>query len=517
MRRALLIAVLAFLAAPPAGALAATIHTKMRVYSKLDDRPEGYFLAGDTMHVVAHNFVPKPLCSANAKFTLIDSAGHHFGLGSTHPGYGQYGEGLVRRDIPVPPGVAFGTGRIESEQKCRIRRAAGHHGFVRIDPHGPVPRVTSAAVADVVSGDRTKLSFALNRYAYVRIGLELELVAGDWREIDVPVDRQFVDAGGHTLKWRAALDAKLPPGHYRFRITPRAPTIQDPGPARTQDFYVASAFGQGKLGAPSGALVFGDPLRLGVADGTRNRVQVFRPDGALALTIPSLSRPLDLAFASPFYLVASSGSHRVVRVQVVGPQDGSKQQTIQYSAFAGGPGSGSGQFAGSGPVAVAATPLNGGRMYVVDGRTARVQAFDLSGRLQSVTAAGGLRAPAAIAVAGDGTLWIGDPAAGRVVHTTAGGSRLSQVTIARRPVAVEVDAGGRVLVSDAATARVFVLSPAGTAGAARLAPVSRRGPQPRGLGAGLLARPAGVAAIGVAGDVFVVDATRKRVLRFRAP
>ncbi|MGZ4172418.1 MAG: hypothetical protein ACXVRN_13735, partial [Solirubrobacteraceae bacterium] len=121
MRRALLIVALLVLAAPVSDALAATVHTHMRVYSKLDDRPEGYFLAGDTMHVVAHNFVPKPLCSAKARFTLIDSTGHHFGLGSTHPGYGTYGEGLVRRDIPVPAGVAFGTGRIESEQKCRIR------------------------------------------------------------------------------------------------------------------------------------------------------------------------------------------------------------------------------------------------------------------------------------------------------------------------------------------------------------------------------------------------------------
>ena len=32
-----------------------------------------------------------------------------------------------------------------------------------------------------------------------------------------------------------------------FRITPRAPTIQTPGPARTQDFYVAETLGQGKL------------------------------------------------------------------------------------------------------------------------------------------------------------------------------------------------------------------------------------------------------------------------------
>ena len=507
MRRALPIGLVVLLALPSAAA-AATIHTGLRAYSALDDRPEGYFRASDTMHVVAHNFVPKPLCSAKAKFTLTDSGGHKFGLGSTSPGFGQFGEGLVRRDIPVPAGVAFGRGRLDSEQKCRIRKAAGHHEFVLIDPHGAVPRVTSASVSDVVSGQKTKLTFAVSRYAYIRIGLEFELVAGDWREIDVPIDKQFVGkAGAHTLTWRAALDANLPAGHYRFRITPRAPTIQDPGPARTQDFYIAETLGQGKLSAPLGAQVLDDPgIRLGVADSGGNRLQLFRPDGALGFTIPGLPRPADVAFVSPYYFIASAGLHRVMRAQV-------GQTVVQQF---GGPGTGPGRFAGQGPTGIASTPSGGGLLYVVDGRTPRVQTFDPSGTLRSVTAAGGLRTPSAITVAGDGSLWIADPLGGRVVHASKTGVRISQVTVAGRPVAVEVDPAGRVLVSDAASRRVYVLSATGRASARRRAPI-RRTPAPRGLGAGLLGGPAGLASIGVAGDAFVVDATRKRILHFRAP
>lgn len=508
MRRAILLvaAALPALGLLPAGT-AEGYTTRLSGFANKADRPQGYLLVGDKIHVIARRFIPKAVCKPKVKFTLTDSSGEKFKVGSESPSFGSFGEGAMNRSIKeVPDDAKPGRATLRSKQKCRLGQASGKDTVRIIDPDQPRPKITQTAALDVLSGDKTTLALAVDRYAYVNVVVEWELVPDEWRLIDVVANQEFLPAADtYSLDWRARAGGDVPPGHYRFRITPRAPGAGNGQPV-TQDFFVAKELGRRQ--APGRAPVFRQPLgvdvngnaRILVADAVGrvreldfegNVVGDFTASGAGGFSPVDASAPRGL----PLF-VADAGNKRIVR----------RGSPTDIQTF-GSAGTGPGQFSpATGPQAVAATDQNGGRVYVVDGDLPRVQAFGLSGAFQGTIGGGGLAQPQGVATAPDGTIWVADNT-GKLLHFSAAGAPLASIQTGSPfgvTPAVDVDRDGRVVALDG---RALVLVPPGGNAIAR-----RFGGR---LFKTFAARPRGVADAGLAGDIYV--STGKRVLWFRAP
>ena len=147
--------------------------TDLFAFANKEDRPAGYLLRGDKIHVIAHRFIPKAVCKPKVRFTLTDSAGTKFKVGSAHPSFGDFGEGAMNRDLErVPAAAKPGKATIRSKQKCRLGSASGKDGIRIIDPGQPKPRVTQTGALDVLSGNKTTLAFQVDRYAYANVVVE---------------------------------------------------------------------------------------------------------------------------------------------------------------------------------------------------------------------------------------------------------------------------------------------------------------------------------------------------------
>jgi len=503
MSRALLAATAALTLGLLAAGTAEGYTTRLSAFANKADRPQGYLLAGDRIHVIARRFIPKALCKPKVKFTLTDRSGKKFRVGSESPGFGTFGEGAMNRGLEkVPAGAKPGRATLRSKQKCRLGQASGKDTVRIIDPNQPRPKVTQTAALDVLSGRTTTLALSVDRYAYVNVVVEWELVPGEWRLIDVVANQEFLPAADtYSLDWRARAGGDVPPGHYRFRITPRAPGVGNGQPV-TQDFFVAKEFGRRQ--APGRAPVFRDPFgvdvngnaRILVADAIgRVRELDFEGDVVDDHTFGGgVFSPVDASGERGLPLfVADAGGRRIARRASAGD-----------TQFFGSAGTGPGQFSpAKGPQAVAATAQDGGRVYVVDGDLPRVQAFDLAGNLQGTITGGALSTPQGVATAPDGTVWVADNTA-RLLHFSAAGTPLNDIPtgspFATTP-AVDVDPGGRVVALDG---RSLALVPPGSN------TIVRR------FGRRLLGTfPRGVATAGLAGDLYVT--TGSRVLWFRVP
>ncbi len=161
------------------------------------------------------------------------------------------------------------------------------------------------------------------------------------------------------------------------------------------------------------------------------------------------------------------------------------------------------------PVALA---IAGDRVLVADFDDDRVRILNRAGAPLgewggSGDAPGRFRGPAGIAIGPDGTVFVTDHYNRRVQRFTAAGAWLASWPTGgadAAPFGIAVDRAGRVLVTDLAAGRVDVWSMEG-------APIASWGG--RGAGPGELADPWGIAVDG-AGDVFVADHGNHRVQRF---
>ena len=327
--------------------------TDLFAFANKEDRPAGYLLRGDKIHVIAHRFIPKAVCKPKVHFTLTDSGGTKFKVGSAHPSFGDFGEGAMNRDLErVPAAAKPGKATIRSKQKCRLGSASGKDGIRIIDPGQPKPRVTQTGALDVLSGNKTTLAFQVDRYAYANVVVEWELVPGEWRLIDNVAPREFLPkADTYSLDWRAKAGGNVPAGHYRFRITPRAPGVGN-GESVTQDFYVAELFGiqvgRTQLFEGASGISVDSAGRLLVADPPRNTVRVLDSSGKAidGFGGGALAQPLDVAAQGGDAYIADTGNRRLARR----PSGGTPVP------FAGSAGTGPGQFSPSkGPQSVAAT------------------------------------------------------------------------------------------------------------------------------------------------------------------
>ena len=498
---AIALAALAF----PAGAGASLISTTLRAFSPLEDRPGALFRSGDGVDIVAHGYAPDSICG-KAAFTLTDSAGKKFHLGDVHPGFGQWGEGFINRQVGViPAAAAFGQGVIDSNQTCKnIGHIRGKTGIRIGNPSDPLPAVSAAVATDASSGGISTLRFSLDRYAEVYVDVQYEFVPGDWRTIDTAADNAYYDdAGPEQIQWTANVGGPVPPGHYRYLISPRAPTVGI-GKTVTRDFYVARPVVRG-LTAPAGIAI--NPLgNLVVTEPTLHRLRTFTLAGAPVMPIDqsSLVSPVDAAFlpgGALTSLIAEASTHRVLRHVLSG-------NTITSSLFAG-PANFSPT---SGPTGIAVV---GSSVDVVDGDRPQVLAFDPAGTLvRTITRPGALVHPTDVAGASDGSLWVADAGSGRILHFSAERTYLGQVVIpgsaARtpplgrptpsQPVQVAVEPDGRPVLTERTTNRAVVV------GASLVS-----------VGTDLLQQPTGVATVGRSGDFLVADAKLGEVLQFRVP
>jgi hypothetical protein len=468
--------------------------TDLFAFANKEDRPAGYLLRGDKIHVIAHRFIPKALCKPKVHFTLTDSAGTKFKVGSAHPSFGDFGEGAMNRNLEeVPAAAKPGKATIRSKQKCRLGTASGKDGIRIIDPGQPRPKVTRTGALDVMSGNKTTLAFQVDRYAYANVVVEWELVPGEWRLIDNVAPREFLPkADTYSLDWRAKAGGNVPAGHYRFRITPRAPGVGN-GESVAELFGIQT--GRAKL-FDGAAGISADPAgRLLVADPPRNSVGVLDFGGKTVDGFGggALAQPLDVAAQGGDAYIADTGNRRLARR----PPGGNPVP------FAGSAGTGPGQFSPSkGPQSVAATGQNGGRVYAVDGAIPRIQGFDFTGTLQQTITGGGLATPQGVAAGPDGSVWVADPAARSLLRFSGAGAPLASLETGS-PVAVDTDRSGRVVAADGSHGGEFVvLDPAAPGGLRR-------------FGARLVGNPTQVALAGMAGDVFAPFGGR--LLHFRVP
>lgn len=485
----------AALLAPAAAADALT--TKLGINNA---GPQGMLSRGEAIYVIAERFIPRRVCKARVKFTFTDKSGKKFKLASLKPkfpGYAPEGEadGNIGR---VPSDAAFGDGKLRSKQKCRVGSASGKTNVYVPPPEKP--KVTALTANDGVSGEVVRSTFSVDRRTRVAIIIDYELVPGEWRTISTPVNGKWLKkAGLYTFDWRASVGQPVPAGHYRISVETRSvPKNYGQEPQtfdrRSEDFFIAEQVGRGLFSQlVDGSLDVGG--RLIVPDREQNNLRVFGSDGGLQATLaPPLSEPKDVAVSpdDATIYVADSGNRRVALVNRSGALVGS---------FGSG-GSGPGQFSSSqGPQGIAATGLNGGRIYVTDGDLARIQAFDLGGALKETISGGNLDDPFSPAVAADGSIWVADAGTNRLLRFSAGGAQLASLPFTR-PFGVDV-APGRVIYADNQDREAVVLSPEG-------APLAR-------VGKAFLGAPSGIAAAGLAGDFYVIDGGADAVFRFRMP
>lgn len=493
MRRALLAGLLVALVAP-LGASARTTH----IYLLPNWMPKPYFARGDYLFVGAENFLPHALCHKKASFKFIDSSGKILLKTSITPKFNEVvqGEAYPVNLGAIPYNTAFGKATIKSRQHCSVGTASGKTHLTMLDVLGDRPLFTVNSVSDTLGGGVSTLKFTLDKGAAITAWVEWEFLPGNWQEI-AHIQRylSYIHAGSFNEKWRAKVGSAVPPGHYRFVTEVRAlatPLDSDPLTTVKTEFSVGSELGKGQLtGAIDGQVNHAGSLI--VADSGGNRLQAFDSFGAQLGTFqPGLQRPSDIAFgADDTMYVCDRSNSRVAHLAANGG----------FLSSFGSAGSGPGQFsAGHGPQGIAATSLNGGRLYVVDGDLPRIQAFDFAGTLKSTISGGGLNDPISVAVAGDGSLWVADPTTRKVFHFSAAGAALGSISVSS-PWAVEVDPAGRVLVTDLSGKDVQVYGGTGTLITT--------------IGNGLLDHPGGLAAWGTAGDFAVVDQTR--VVHFRLP
>lgn len=462
--------------------------------------PQGVLSRGERIYVLAYNFLPRRICKKKVRFTLTDAAGKKYRLLRRRPSFKSRVEGELHGYVgDVPSTAAPGEGSLRSKQKCRAGRASGRvKTFI---PGASNPQVAKLSANDGVSGLKTRFAFEITARARVAIRIDYEFMPGDWREVSVPLNGAYLTKPRlYAFDWRANVDGPVPAGHYRATVETRAyrryygeePTVFH---KKTEDFYIAERVGTGTLTEVVDGQVDGGG-RLVVPDKVRNDIRVFGATGTLLATFaPPLSAPKDVAFSpddSTIY-VADSGNFRIAKVDRSGNMTGSF----------GSAGSGPGQFSSSqGPQGVAATAANGGRIYVVDGDNARIQAFDPNGELKSTITGGGLNDPFSPAIAPDGTIWVADAGSNKLLHFSPEGMTLGEIALPR-PFGVDVDRAGRLIYADNQQRLAAVLDSGGVQSAV--------------VGQSFLSGPSGVAAAGLAGDFYVLDGTADQVFRFRVP
>ncbi len=171
------------------------------------------------------------------------------------------------------------------------------------------------------------------------------------------------------------------------------------------------------------------------------------------------------------------------------------------------------------PRGVAADPAGGSVVVETFGSRSPIFRFtaklDYAGRF---TRGGGailgrhFFSPSAVAVAGDGSVWVNDRANGFVRHLSSSGAYLGALgtehgTLSgsfRQPGGVAVDRTGAVYVADTGHARVLKYSSRG----GLLSVWGSAGP-----GSVLFREPSALAVDGISGDVYVADAAEDRVIK----
>ncbi len=200
--------------------------------------------------------------------------------------------------------------------------------------------------------------------------------------------------------------------------------------------------------------VSGRTTRLAVSLPGANLVRVQAEDGTLLQDLERIPEPLGLALSASRALVGS-GTHGSVEVLDL---RGRPQGAL---------GAGQGEFLR--PSDLAVSPVDG-TILVVDSERREVALYDPVTLARTGTVGSGiLTSPAAVAVAADGTIFIGDmvrgvvdrfnPAGAWLGSFTTFGSRPGQTV---RPMGIDFDAAGRVYVVDSFLDQVLVYQPDGT-------------------------------------------------------
>jgi tripartite motif-containing protein 71 len=303
------------------------------------------------------------------------------------------------------------------------------------------------------------------------------------------------DGAGHGL--RAFGTAGIAPGQL---IAPLAVAAD-----RAGDVLVAETFG-----SRSPVYVFGSGLRYrtvwerggGAIIGSHwfgPSAAAIAPDGSVWLADPRNGIVRHLSARGSFLGAAGNPNAAADPVAHGGPS-------------AGGAGSQPGAVAAAdllAPAGVAVAPS--GALYVADTGHGRIARFGAGGRALGTLAGGELREPLALAVAPDGNVYVADSGADRVLELSPTGARLaswggsgSRPGRFREPAGIAIDPAGHVFVGDRGNGRVQEFSAAGRLLAAW---------GHTGGGPGELDRPTGVAT-DCRGDVLVADTENNRVQVF---
>lgn len=327
----------------------------------------------------------------------------------------------------------------------------------------------------------------------------ISTIPGSGRDLAQAADGSLLAASGAQLLRilpSGALNPIAGDGTYRFR--------GDSGPAT-----------QARLNQPQGVAIDGAG-NLWIADTANSRIRQVNARGIIQTVAggdASLTAPSGLSLTPAGDLLVADISGHVIRQLLAG------SGTVSSIAGTGSPGaSGDGLPASVSqlylPAGVAAGSSGG--FYFADTGNHRVRRVYASGIVATVGGIGeagfngdgagqgiALKNPAAVALDGNGNLYIADTGNNRIrkltpdgwLTTVAGPGQLNQ------PRGVATDAAGNIWISDTGNHRVLVLSPGGTLGVVT----------------DQLQAPAGLTVDSVTGSVYVADPAANRIIRLIPP
>ena len=470
----------------------------------------------ETIFISHNGFFPPAYCRKKVKFWLYDGPGKKFYLGKkkayTKPDY------FVKR---LPDGAKAGRGKIKGKQNCgRVRGTASDTDRITIAASGPAPKLKSDRIVGGASGekvtDQVNIDLTKWDFHFLTIRIEYELFPDVWQQVAVLGRDQLVQKpGGYEVPWRARVGGKpAPAGTYRFvfeffRSEFGAALGQSPRSTDTTEFQVHEVLGQTELTEPTDGKV--NPAgEVVVADTSHNRLAIFDETGRLVRehggSEAMLSAPKDVSFDSAGYqYVADTGNKRITKLAPTG-------QVV--TTF------GEAHYAFGGPVGIDITMTNGGRVYVVDGRSNPcVRIYDLSGaRIADVTY-DPCNHPADVAAAADGSMWVADQNADQLFHFSPSGAFLGAADRTTGGGVVPLGIGYQSSVDVAPDGRLYLAARLSSPPVVELGGIvilTAGGSYMDHFARNDIGYAVGVVAAGLAGD-FYITRRQDTTLRFRFP
>lgn len=468
----------------------------------------------DGMYIVHNGFFPPAYCRKKVKFWFYDGAGKKTYLGKkkAYPKPRYFFK-------TVPDDAKPGRGKIKGKQNCgRIRGTASDSKKITIAASGPPPTLKSDRIVGGESGERVidQVNIDLTKwdFHYITIRVEYELFPDVWQQVAVLGRDQFIQKpGGYEVPWRARVGGKpAPAGRYRFVFEFFRNAFQSayggsPRSRDTTEFQVHEVLGQTELTAPTDGKV-NAAGQVVIADTSHNRLALFDEAGRLTGSHggdeAQISGPKDVSFDSAgFQYVADTGNKRITKLTAAG------QRVATF---------GEADYVFAGPVGIDVTMTNGGRVYVVDGRSDPcVRIYDLAGAHVADVTYDLCNAPVDVAAAADGSMWVADQNADQLFHFGPDGTFLGTAARTTTGGVVPLGIGYQSSVDVAPDGRLYLgarLSSPPAVEFGGIVILTSGGSYMEHYGNNDIGYIVGVVAAGLAGDVYV---TRRQdeTLRFR--